>query len=324
MALNGLKRLVNEQDNGNHPGATDGSFVLGGLAAGFYYVCADLERGVGAPRGKSAHEAYIPTYYPGTPALTSATVIKVEAGAVIRGINIQLKRSPVYRFRGKAINTVTNTPAAGITINLFPAPLRQFQPRSANTQDDGSFELDALPQGEYAVQVGYARPPVGGQVTRLFAAPIVIGNRDVEDGVARLMPAVPVVEKVTVEGDAAARVQSRVRLTLTSAEGGQVAAPNGSYNNVLIRDLGPGKYFAAASALSSGMYVKEVRFGNEDITGKVMDLASGVGGTLEIVLTSNAADVSGVIRDLKGNPLPQMQVSLWKPGQASFPACSPR
>ncbi len=316
-ASNGFKRLVNQQSNG-HPGASDGTFVIGGLTAGHYYILADVEHGSDVPRGRSAHEAYIPTYYPGVGDLASATLVKVDAGAVIRGLNIRMRRAAVYRFQGKAINSVTNAPAAGVSVAFLPASLlRIIQPRSAVTQDDGSFDLYGLAPGDYTVEVGYARPPTGGPATRLFASPITIGNRDVEGGVLRLGPAVQIEGRVAVEGGGPPPEQSRLAIGLSSVSGGVPSARSDRDNSFVIRDLSPAKYVANVMGLTPGMYVKAVRFGNQDVTGKFIDLTSSTGGTLEIVLAPNAADVSGRIQDSKGNPLPQVQVSLWKPGQPS-------
>ena len=47
-----------------------------------------------------------------------------------------------------------------------------------------------------------------------------------------------------------------------------------------------------------------------------LDLTGGSGGALDILLSPNAADVTGVVRNDKGETIPGVLVTLWSPGQA--------
>jgi hypothetical protein len=71
------------------------------------------------------------------------------------------------------------------------------------------------------------------------------------------------------------------------------------------------KYFVNLGALPEGTYVKSTRFGNQDVTHDLLDLTYGGAGTLEIVLSTKAADVSGVVRDDKGEALGGIPITVW-------------
>ena len=52
----------------------------------------------------------------------------------------------------------------------------------------------------------------------------------------------------------------------------------------------------------------------------MLDLTSGAGGALAVVLASNAADVSGMLRDAKGEAMGGISITLWP---KDFTAASP-
>lgn len=82
-----------------------------------------------------------------------------------------------------------------------------------------------------------------------------------------------------------------------------------------IQHLIPVAYRLAIGALPAGAYVKSIRFANQDITNKLLDLAlSPDGGSLDILLSSHAADVSGIVRASDGSPLAELNLTLWQPG----------
>jgi hypothetical protein len=72
--------------------AEDGSYVIGNLPAGHYFVSASFE-----PRPqrrtqeeKAPYETDIATYFPGVAALSSATMLNVAGGALVQGIDIRM------------------------------------------------------------------------------------------------------------------------------------------------------------------------------------------------------------------------------------------
>jgi hypothetical protein len=63
-----------------------------------------------------------------------------------------------------------------------------------------------------------------------------------------------------------------------------------------------------------GVYVKSVRFGAQDVTRIALDLTSGVGGSLDILLSRGAAEVLGAVKSNQGAAVSGALVTLWPKG----------
>ncbi|HEX5431625.1 MAG TPA: hypothetical protein VFW83_06645, partial [Bryobacteraceae bacterium] len=84
--------------------------------------------------------------------------------------------------------------------------------------------------------------------------------------------------------------------------------------NFVLHNLMPAAYRVNVAGLPPGTYIKSIRYGNQDITKSALDLSSGEGGSLDILLSPKAADVSGTVRDSEGKALPGVRAALWIPG----------
>jgi hypothetical protein len=62
------------------------------------------------------------------------------------------------------------------------------------------------------------------------------------------------------------------------------------------------------------VYVKSIRFGQRDVTRTRLDLTSGVTGTLDILLSPRAAEVSGTVRNKDGVAVTGVEITLWPKG----------
>ena len=101
---------------------------------------------------------------------------------------------------------------------------------------------------------------------------------------------------------------------LGSTEGISVSAPNAPFNadgTFLVKGVTPAKYFVTVGGLPQGSFVKSMRFGGQDVTRAPLDLTSGGGGSLEVVLSPKAADVTGVVLNEKNEPVQGVPVTLW-------------
>ena len=73
----------------------------------------------------------------------------------------------------------------------------------------------------------------------------------------------------------------------------------------------PDVYRVNVAGAPDGSYVKAIRFGGEDITGKNLDLTYGAGGDMAVVISPNAADLSGVVRNENGEGVPGVSVQVY-------------
>ena len=98
----------------------DGSFVVGNLAPGRYYLSAAVRKieVTGPPVRKVERERYVTTYFPGTSDASAAAPVEVNPGAEVRGLAIRLRKSRVFHIRGKAVNADTGAPAGRVFLRL--------------------------------------------------------------------------------------------------------------------------------------------------------------------------------------------------------------
>jgi hypothetical protein len=148
----------------------------------------------------------------------------------------------------------------------------------------------------------------------------------VEGVVLALLPAVEVNGTVKLEGgDLQTLFKSsggasttpgtpRVTITFTEFEGisnGTSVAQLKEDGTFKATGLGPNKYAINFNGLPQGAYVKSVRYGGQDVTHSLLDMASAAGGTLDVTLSDKAGDVSGSVHNDKGEAMPGIQVTLW-------------
>lgn len=103
-------------------------------------------------------------------------------------------------------------------------------------------------------------------------------------------------------------------IRLSTTEGISVSAPAAQFNTdgtFQLKGVAPSKYFIQVNGLPQGAYVKSMRFGGQDVTRAPLDLTAGGGGTLEVVLSSKAADVTGSVLNDKGEAMQGVPVTLW-------------
>jgi hypothetical protein len=77
-----------------------------------------------------------------------------------------------------------------------------------------------------------------------------------------------------------------------------------------ITGVQPDVFTVNINGTPEGSYVKSIKFGGQDITGKNLDLTSGAGGDLEILVSPNAADVSGTVRNADGQTIASARVQV--------------
>jgi hypothetical protein len=107
----------------------------------------------------------------------------------------------------------------------------------------------------------------------------------------------------------------RFMLSLNDTAGGVSAStPNAQVKDdgtFRFNAVGTSKYLLAAVILPQGTYLKSARFGGQDVTHAPIDTTSGSGGTLDLVLSSKAADVAGSVQNDKGEALAGVIVTMW-------------
>lgn len=127
-----------------------GQFRIFNLPPGEYFVLATpvhVSRGSGTTR----RSWFVPTYYPGTLALTDARLVLVHAGKESSKVNFTLATGPLARV---AINAVDSRGLplgreASATLNFISDVYFSSSMRQTNRQNDGSLVFSDVPYGDY-------------------------------------------------------------------------------------------------------------------------------------------------------------------------------
>ncbi len=287
----------------------EGGFVFTGLAAGRYYLVA-YPRGPGGSYQirRSPEDTDMVTYYPDAPAAESAVPIEVPAGGEFRGADLRIRKGRAVHVRGRVSNS-----APGLTVVLHSAAgIHNAPPVLVRS---GAFDIPNVPPGPYDLIAGNFLPGQARSANdaRLHGqATITVDQMDLNDIELAVRPALTITGKFRVDGQAEAQPQwpsrpsFRFRSEITPFAAGEVFA-DGSLRAVNV----PPVEQRIEVTPPPGMYVKSIRAGGQDYTHTAIASAALEAGPLEILLSPNAGEIAGAVRDEKGDPIPGFQVALW-------------
>ncbi len=297
-----------------------GDFRIARLEGNSYYISirpvtqnvSRMPGGAGGPETGYAR-AY---YYPGISDVEHASAVEAEEGRDTR-VNIQLHKVPVVHLRGKMNGDSpvqdSVTPIMGVRVSVAPQGiLESTDPRDAETvSPDGSFDIAGLTPGAWTVT---ARSLFGTQL--VAHATLIVPNRDVNDfslaakAIGDVKGAVTILPK-----EAAGRVE---RISLEPSEEGLLTSSNGTTAPVsndgsfLIENVPP-LAFRVSANVPSGGYLKSATFNGHDALHASVDMSGG--GTLAVVISMTAAEISGKVTAPDGKPASASIVVLPDPLQ---------
>lgn len=330
-----------------------GEYRMASLAPGRYYlVASDRSALQAAATASSAALGNVTTFYPTAADVQAALPIDVAPGTEQRGIDIRLNRARMFKIRGKlegvpgdAANVAVQVGTRAVMMGTDVIGQLSSGRAAAVRAPDYTFEVPNLVAGTYLI-VPRLQAIVNGTSSTRTGVPveIVVNNADVNDLVVPFTLGAPVTGKVTAEGDLdlkalTAATQSPELLRAAAEAGvilnlptqrasvslvpiGGIQAAGGSAQvsetgTFTMPGVAPGRY-QVNFGLPPGVYVKSARFGGEEVRQTGIDLTSGRGGELTILLSNKAADLTGAVRDDKQASLAGLMVTLWtKEAEAS-------
>lgn len=337
MFFNGKKQW---SPYANGTSQADGTFVLGGIPSGKYYLSAETFGDTGSygeiesAAGKSGRESFLKTYFPNALDIASAAPLDIGAGAELRGVEIRMRRGRVYEIRGRVVNTTPVATPANVSLVISPknSDRTVFDGRSQAFAGgkDLLFQFKNLLPGTYVIQSQFAQSVVTDPATGEAALgkgltgriEVTIGDANLNDVVFPLGTGVEIIGSIKTETDSSTQVQSQqtsqtprsATIQLRATGGVHFAPPYAqasSEGNFRLHAVAPDVYRVTVYGNPDGTYVKAIRFGGQDITGKDLDLTSGGGGELEILLSPNPADISGIVRAENGEAVSGILVQLF-------------
>jgi len=283
-----------------------GEYRIANLSAGKYYLSAQVNRLPmlmepmnGAAIAGKPDIRPVRTYYPEAITRESATPIDVKPGQDLSGMNIRMHSAQTYHIRGKVVGEVTDGEGGRETVtvsNRDDDAAMSFGGPQAQIANDHSFDIAGVAPGAYNVNVMVMR----GQMRVAARQQVDVGAADVNDVLLAVSPPGTITGHVRIEGtapagSAAANLQN-LRVNLSPDGSGfssqQQTNQDGSF---VLSNIGSGKYYLNVND-PQGTYTKSVRFGQQEVLGKELDLSGSASGDVEITLRYGAPEVDGTVK----------------------------
>ena len=286
---------------GNYPAqtASDGTFTIGALPNGTYYLKADPDPALG--------QYFIFRYFGGTEDISGATPIVVN-GSSVTGINWDL---PVGGAISGIIQSDTGTPLADIDLDIYDLNGNRL-PYNARSGQDGTYAIGPLPAGSYllsadpSVDQGYIRTFYGNGLDLDLASPIAVSQNQTSGGIDFSLKVGGSISGKITTADGSMPVAG-IDLDIFDAETGtrvDLTAKSDANGNYVIGVLPVGSYFVRADPEIGSGYSGNYYGG------------SGAQSTAQPIIVTLAQDtpnisfqlqpggwISGIIQDAFGNPL---------------------
>jgi len=323
-----------------------GEYRIPNLGPGRYYIAstsqklANIQAAPERAATKGPEEALVPTYYPSASDAAAASQVDVGPGAEVRGIDIRLCKTRVFRVRGKVVNDGTGSPLSPASLVVYrrDAGGMSTLPVSISVVQDpkGAFELKNVPPGSYSMLIVSPSPMEMKIVT------LDVTDQDLDDFTAHFGSGldIPVTAKLedvpaasTTDSSGKATAASPVDLSNIRvgviAEDNLISAPStvlGKDYKTALKGVIVDKYRLYAFGFPEGAYLKAATFGDQDALANEIDLRQGATGSLQITVGLAAAQVNATVHNDKGEPVqgahvtvipkdPKGRIDLARPGE---------
>lgn len=333
--MQGVRRLVSVRSSNTND---IGQYRLYGLQPGTYYVAATargadgspiqfMEPGTQAVRGAGG---LAPTFFPGTVAAGDAQRIEVAAGAETAGVDFSLLAVRLARISGTIVDS-RGRPAGAYAVMLNPArsdgALLLGGAIVAEADGSGRFTLANVPPGDYRLDVrstahfeaiaqgARAGQPQHTDAWEFASVPITIAGEDIAGLPVTLTSGYRMTGRVVLTGaDPDPRVFRALRISVMEASAGisatmlTASAPVAEDGTFEVRGL-MGRRYVRVSGLNQWV-LDSVRARGIDVTDDGIEIRDGVEG-VEVVLTTQPTQLSGVVTDTAGTLVPDAAVIIF-------------
>lgn len=296
-----------------------GEYRIFGLPTGKYYLSASVRGMFGgeAVTGTGpAEEGYAPIFYPGVTDLAQAQAIEVKAGNEERA-DLTFTPTRTYRVRGRLMDGKTGEPAKNANLSLMRKGqffgfgfMGGFTAQVSPT--DGKFEIRGVPPGSYTLTAFQWLGDGEGTSARLD---VEVGDTDVDNVSMTTQPGRTFSGTLRLEGTPPADFKlTSLNVWLQSPQGPSMymgpsrgaVKEDGTFQ---VKNLVEEDYAVRVSGLGPDMYVKSSKVGGDDVRETGFNPAKAKGNSLDIVVSTNAAQLDGVVTQ-DGNPFGGARVVL--------------
>ena len=291
-----------------------GEYRIHDLEPGEYYVSCNVDPRSGIVAAGSDNRAYPSIFYPNAVSAEAATPVKVAVGGE-EVANFDLVAVPSHTVRGRVVGV--DDPNVHIALVSAVSPWSANYGVGATPSKDGSFEVKNVLPGKYWLTAFHfsegkqdiARKKITVADTDLNAVTVsfeasnvemhgsirLLGNTtlDVTKISVNLVPAISPANSDDSEDDWKRMIYARPG----------AIKKDGSFT--ITAEAGSRRVFAAAYSRFGGFedwYLKSVFFGGRDVTDT--GFSPSAGADIQMFLSADGAEVSGVVTDKDGHPAP--------------------
>ena len=279
---------------------TAGRYLL--AATSMASLVAGIQGSTSKPPGDQPEPAYATVFYPRSPDETGAVPVDAAAGAEMRSMDFHMTKVKSFRVRGK-IESQAGKAALAILKPRGSAVTTALAPKMVRPQPDGSFEFVGVTPGQWLL-LAAAESGAGVQV-------VTVDDKHIDGLVVSINPAGELPGILKVEGtDTVSPKGIQVAIEGMEVGGGGGQAPVGEDGKFTLKNPMPDRFRATISNGPANMYLKSVRYANQDATDSGMDLSAGASGSMEVLVNPNGAEISGVVAAEDGKPMAGITVAL--------------
>jgi protocatechuate 3,4-dioxygenase beta subunit len=314
-----------------------GEYRLFWITPGRYMVMASSSPNVAAGAlisspNEMAGDGIAPTFYPSAIDIAQAATVEVKPGADIGGVDVIVNRQPSFRIRGRIIDSRNgqNPTAANITLVTPALTGGMSYSNTVQTYDgrDGTFELREVPPGPHIIRVqlpttsNTVTPGNAGTIsalTTLVSGQVALNvTSDMDGVVVPVSTGSSLAGRIALEAALNAGPQPTTslapyRVQLRPSENGvfattagpapvsQATSADGSFR---VDNVVPGEYRVSVAPLPPDVYVKEVRFNQNDVLNGPLQFSASDSGTLQVLLSSRGSRIDGSLLDDRQRGVP--------------------
>ena len=292
-----------------------GQFRVANLAAGTYFVAAaviDRRSDVGAEISQ------VPTYFPAATRIEAAQAIKVAAGEEVANLDLTFASARLARISGTVFDP-EGRPASSGAVRASPAfAARALTSGGVRVNGDGTFDIRALPPGEYVLSA-WSRDSQGKRSEG--RARVTLSGTDIGGVSIQMGPGGRVSGRVVSDGQTVPAQVSIVARRF-DVDDGESPLPGpagvgkdgtftlaGLFGDVLFRIEGAPATWGLKSTLINGREYADSPMsfdGRESIS------------DVQVVITDRFARVTGVATDLENQPASGAFVTLFAADQSRW------
>jgi len=279
-----------------------GHYRLYGLSKGHYYFFTQCQREIPGPHPfvrRGSHTdvpelIYAPAFYPGSPNLSGAARVMLNAGADLRGFDFQMRVISAVAVHGsltgdsEALNHNLNVQLISRDASLSNI-LRYGGELNQQTR---TFRIGRVPPGAYTL-VATAQD---NNLAHLAKAPVDIGTRPPEPIELALVKGAEWSGSIEIGGDPPPALENlQVRLSpldpdFTGQWPNAKVEKDGTFS---LAGVMPGRWRLTVDGLPG--YVKSLSLGDQQVSPYDFNVAPGASGTLRVMVSTKTAKVDGAV-----------------------------